>query len=65
MSKRNPNLSAPYIGGSFEPYESPVGDRGRVITSAKQRERDMQEHDCVATSDLPNKGQLDNAKTDR
>lgn len=51
-SKRNPNLAAPMVSRmSFDPYESPVGDRGRIISTRKDRERDLLEHDCVPTSD--------------
>lgn len=62
---RNPNLAAPYIGGSFEPYESPVGDRGRIIKNQKEREKDLLEHDSMPTSDLPQHGQLENARIKR
>lgn len=61
--KRNPNLACPMISrSSFDAYESPVGERGRIISSRKEKERDLQEHGCVETQDLPNKGKLNNAK---
>lgn len=49
----------------FEPYESPVGEPGRMINTRKERERDLVEHGCVDTNDLSNKGQTDNAKRKR
>lgn len=63
MSKHNPNLACPMISRSgFEPYESPVGERSRIITSRKERERDMQEHNCVDTGDVKKKEQVKNAQ---
>ena len=61
--KNRADFPAPMVSRSnFEPYESPVGEAGRMIYTRKERERDLAEHNCVDTADIPSKGKAKNAR---